>query len=124
MSGPNPANPYGNARVPKSYDENNNAGGKAKSPGVYLGVVKQNNDPQNMGRLKVYIKEFGGDPEIETSWISVSYASPFAGSTSIYEQGANVKEYDDTMKSYGFWAVPPDLDAQVLVAFNAGKTPI
>ena len=121
MSGPNPANPYGNARVPKSYDENSNAVGKAKSPGVYLGVVKQNNDPQNMGRLKVYIKEFGGDPEIETSWISVSYASPFAGSTSIYDQGANVKEYDDTIKSYGFWAVPPDLDAQVLVAFGAGK---
>lgn len=122
MGSGNIANPYGNARTPKGYDENSNTNGKAKSPGVYVGIVKKNDDPQNMGRLKVYIKEFGGDPESESTWISVSYASPFAGSTSIYDQGGNVKEYDDTMKSYGFWAVPPDLDAQVLVAFNAGKT--
>lgn len=118
----NIANPYGNARTPKSYNENANNNGKARSPGVYIGIVKKNDDPQNMGRLKVYIKEFGGDPQIESSWISVGYASPFAGSTSIFDQGANVTEYEDTMKSYGFWAVPPDLDAQVLVAFNAGKT--
>lgn len=121
MSGGNIANPYGNSRTPKSYNENTNQNGKATSPGVYVGVVKKNDDPQNMGRLKVYIKEFGGDPEIESSWISVSYASPFAGSTSIYDQGSNVEDYEDTMKSYGFWAVPPDLDAHVLVAFNAGK---
>lgn len=121
MSAANIANPYGNNKVPKSYNENSSANGKAASPGVYLGIVKKNDDPQNMGRLFVYIKEFGGDPELETSWISVSYASPFAGSTSVFDQGANVKEYDDTIKSYGFWAVPPDIDAQVLVAFNAGK---
>jgi len=121
MSGGNIANPYGNSRVPKSYNETSSANGKARSPGVYVGVVKKNDDPQNMGRLKVYIKEFGGDPEIESTWISVSYASPFAGSTSIFDQGSNVEEYEDTMKSYGFWAVPPDLDAHVLVAFNAGK---
>jgi hypothetical protein len=122
MSGPNIANPYGNARTPKSYNENSNNNGHAKSPGVYVGVVKKNDDTQNMGRLKVYIKEFGGNPDIDTSWITVSYASPFAGSTSIYNQGSNVTEYEDTMKSYGFWAVPPDLDTEVLVAFNAGKT--
>lgn len=121
MSSGNIANPYGNTRTPKNYDENNNANGKAKSPGVYVGVVKQNDDPQNMGRLKVYIKEFGGDPDIPSSWITVSYASPFAGSTSIYDQGNNVEQYSDTIKSYGFWAVPPDLEAEVLVAFNAGK---
>ena len=121
MSAANIANPYGNNKVPKNYNENSGSNGKAASPGVYLGIVKKNDDPQNMGRLFVYIKEFGGDPELETSWISVSYASPFAGSTSIFDQGANVEEYDDTIKSYGFWAVPPDLDAQVLVAFNAGK---
>ena len=122
MSGANIANPFGNARTPKGYDKNSNQGGKAKSPGVYVGVVKQNDDPQNMGRLKVYIKDFGGDPEIESAWISVSYASPFAGSTNMLEQGNNVKEYDDTIKSYGFWAVPPDIGTHVLIAFNGGKT--
>lgn len=115
------AKPFGNAKVPQRYDENTSSKGKATSSGVYVGVVKKNDDPQNMGRLKVYIKEFGGNPELESTWITVSYASPFAGSTSIYDQGSNVENYEDTMKSYGFWAVPPDLDAQVLVAFTAGK---
>jgi hypothetical protein len=121
MGSGNIAKPFGNITVPKRYNENASSGGKATSTGVYIGVVKKNDDTQNMGRLKVYIKEFGGDPEKESSWITVGYASPFAGSTSIFDQGSNVEEYSDTIKSYGFWAVPPDLDAQVLVAFNAGK---
>jgi hypothetical protein len=115
------ANPLGQRRIPKAYDEHSNHTGKAKSPGVYVGVVKKNDDPQYMGRLKVYIKEFGGDPELESTWISVSYASPFAGSTSIHKQGTNYPEYEDTIISYGFWAVPPDLDSLVLVAFGSGK---
>jgi len=111
------ANPYGQKKPPSNY---NDGGNIPSSPGVYIGLVKKNDDPQNMGRLQVYIPAFGGDPEADTSWISVSYASPFAGSTSIFDQGSNVTEYDDTIKSYGFWAVPPDIDARVLVAFADG----
>lgn len=114
-------NPLGQKKVPQNYSGNTNNRGLASSPGMYVGVVKQNNDPQNMGRLQVWIEEFGGDPDDEASWIGVSYASPFGGSTSIYEQGTNVKDYEDTIKSYGFWAVPPDLEARVLVGFAAGK---
>lgn len=114
-------NPFGQKKVPQNYTGNTNNKGVASSPGIYVGVVKKNDDPQHMGRLQVWIEEFGGDPEVESSWIGVSYASPFGGSTSIYDQGTNVKEYDDTIKSYGFWAVPPDLDARVLVGFAAGK---
>jgi hypothetical protein len=114
-------NPFGQRQIPKSYAEGTWATGKAKSAGVYVGIVKRNDDPQNMGRLQVYIKEFGGDPQVEASWITVSYASPFAGSTSIHDQGTNYAEYDDTIQAYGFWGVPPHLDAQVLVAFSAGK---
>lgn len=113
--------PYGQRRIPKGFDEHSNHNGLNKSPGVYVGIVKDNADPQNMGRLKVYIKEFGGDPEEESTWITVSYASPFAGSTSIHEQGTDYPEYTDTIKAYGFWGVPPDLDTHVLVAFSAGK---
>jgi hypothetical protein len=116
-----PMNPLGQKKVPQNYSGNTNNKGIASSPGMYVGIVKKNDDPQNMGRLQVWIEEFGGDPDIESSWIGVSYASPFAGTTSIFEQGTNVKEYDDTIKSYGFWAVPPDVDARVLVAFAAGK---
>ncbi len=95
--------------------------GISSPAGVYIGVVKKSDDNQEMGRLKVYIKEFGGNPDDEESWISVSYASPFAGSTSLFDQGANVESYDDTIKSYGMWMVPPDLETRVLVAFANGK---
>lgn len=114
-------NPLGQKKVPQNYAGNTNNKGIASSPGVYVGIVKRNDDPQHMGRLQVWIEEMGGDPEDESSWIGVSYASPFGGSTSIFEQGTNVKEYEDTIKSYGFWAVPPDLEARVLVGFAAGK---
>lgn len=95
--------------------------GQASSVGVYIGTVKDNKDVQNMGRLKVWIQDFGGDPEDEDRWITVSYATPFGGSTSIFEQGSNVESYDDTMKSYGMWFVPPDIDARVLVTFASGR---
>lgn len=114
-------NPNGNKKAPASYVDNRGAG-VPRMYGVYIGVVKKNDDGQNMGRLQVYIPEFGGDPEEESSWYVASYASPFAGSTSIFDQGTNVEEYSDTIKSYGFWAVPPDIDARVLVTFADGKT--
>jgi hypothetical protein len=114
------AKPNGNVKAPASYTTNQSAN-IPRRQGVYIGIVKKNDDPQNMGRLQVYIPDFGGDPEQESSWVSASYASPFGGTTSIFEQGKNVEEYSDTIKSYGFWAVPPDLDAQVLVTFIGGK---
>ena len=114
------AKPNGSVKAPASYTTNESAN-VPRRQGVYIGIVKDNKDPQNMGRLQVYIPDFGGDPEAESSWHSASYASPFGGTTSIFDQGKNVEEYSDTIKSYGFWAVPPDLDAQVLVTFIAGK---
>lgn len=120
------ANTYGAKNVPHQYNEaaqgtSSGVRGLQASPGVYIGIVKRNDDPQRMGRLQVYIEDFGGKPEDESTWISVSYASPFAGTTSIFEQGDNVTEYEDTIKSYGFWAIPPDIDARVLVGFAGGK---
>jgi GH24 family phage-related lysozyme (muramidase) len=114
-------NPYGQKRVPRAYDTGDFSQGLAPSQGIFIGVVKKNDDPQRMGRLQVWIEDFHGDPDDESSWISVNYASPFAGTTSLYDQGANVTEYDDTIKSYGWWAVPPDIDARVLVGFAGGK---
>lgn len=110
--------PFGQKKAPSNYQVD--AAGSMPSQGVYIGIVKKNDDPQRMGRLQVHVEAFGGDPEDSTTWISVSYASPFAGTTSIFDQGNNVKEYEDTIKSYGWWAVPPDIDARVLVAFADG----
>lgn len=111
----------GNKKAPESYI-NDRGAGIPRMHGIFAGIVKRNDDSQYMGRLQVYIPEFGGDPESDSSWYVASYASPFAGSTSIFDQGQNIEEYEDTIKSYGFWAVPPDIDSQVLVAFADGKT--
>lgn len=116
-----PMIPNANRKVPNQYKNDTSNTGIATSTGFYTGVVKRNDDTQKMGRLQVWVEEFGGDPEDDSSWITVSYASPFAGTTSIYEQGNNVKDYEDTVKSYGFWAVPPDLNARVVVGFLGGR---
>lgn len=90
--------------------------------GVFIGTVKANDDSQNMGRIRVHIPDLGDDhPDKPESWITVSYASPFAGSTSIFEQGQNYQDYKDTMKPYGLWTPQPDIDTQVLVTFAGGR---
>jgi hypothetical protein len=116
------AGAYGQGRTPSSYSTTaTNNMGVANSTGVFIGIVKNNKDPQNMGRCQVFIPDMGGNPEDPNNWQSVAYATPFGGSTSIFEQGGNVKEYSDTMKSYGLWFGAPDIDSHVLVAFAGGR---
>ena len=88
--------------------------------GLYIGFVKDNTDIQRMGRLKVWIPEFGSQEGDKNSWFVVSYASPFAGATSPKGLGNNPAVAETTQTSYGFWAIPPDLDNQVLVMFANG----
>jgi hypothetical protein len=116
------ANPNGIRYVQKQHTtDTDKTHGQASSVGVYLATVKDNKDPQCMGRLKVWVPDFGGDPEESDRWITVSYASPFAGSTSIFEMGSNVTKYEDTIKSYGMWFSQPDIDSRVLVTFASGR---
>ena len=90
--------------------------------GLYVGFVKDNTDVQRMGRLKVWIPEFGSQEQDENSWFVASYSSPFAGATSPKILGNNDQVAETTQTSYGFWAIPPDLDNQVLVMFVNGDT--
>lgn len=98
---------------------------KEDAPGVrldsgpYIGWVKNNIDPLRSGRLKVWIPELGGKEDMEESWRTVSYASPFTGATVTLGEAKNNK-FDQVAHSYGMWAVPPDLDCQVLCTFVAG----
>lgn len=116
------ANPNGIRYVQRQHTtDTDKTNGQASSVGVYLATVKDNKDPQRMGRLKVWVSDFGGDPEDEDRWLTVSYASPFAGSTSIFEMGSNVTKYEDTIKSYGMWFSQPDIDSRVLVTFASGR---
>jgi GH24 family phage-related lysozyme (muramidase) len=88
--------------------------------GIYTAIVKNNVDEDSMGRLRVWVPEFKGDPEDEDGWITVQYCSPFAGSTDPFLLGNNPQSFQDTQKSYGFWAVPPDINNEVVVSFLNG----
>ena len=87
---------------------------------IMVGIVKSNDDPQRMGRIRVWIPEMGGDAADEGNWWICSYASPFAGATSPRELVRDGVTMDESSRSYGWWAQAPDLENQVLVAFVNG----
>ena len=97
-----------------------NARGRIRETGIFIGTVKNVVDVQKMGRLEVYIPEFGGDPADGAHWITVSYASPFAGATPVDDNTPGGTKMVDTQQSYGFWMVPPDVGNQVLCCFING----
>ena len=47
--------------------------------------------------------------------------SPYYGSKSETHTNPNSNEYKATQHSYGFWAIPPDIDTNVLVIFAKGQ---
>lgn len=102
-------------------DKNYSTSGRVvRYDGLYVGFVKDNTDVQRMGRLRVWIPEFGSKESDATSWITVSYSSPFAGATSPKLLGNNAQTNEGTQTSYGMWMIPPDLDNQVLIMFANG----
>lgn len=94
--------------------------GKVRLLGTYTGFIKDNQDNQRNGRLRVYIPELGGDPTKEANWHLLQYASPFAGATNLSTNKDGDKTMMGSQISYGFWAIPPDLDNQVLCCFANG----
>lgn len=82
---------------------------------TYVGFVKDNSDPDKMGRLKVWIPELSSNPQDGTYWCN--YMSPFAGASNIELNSSS----DITgQTSYGWWAIPPDIDNEVVVMFING----
>lgn len=82
---------------------------------TYIGIVKGNTDPQKMGRLQVWIPELSKDAGQGTFWCD--YMSPFAGATPLSSLSSSNQQ---GQQSYGFWAVPPDIDNEVVVLFING----
>jgi GH24 family phage-related lysozyme (muramidase) len=105
-------------RTPEHYDRTSSSSGRI-DPGPYIGIVKNNVDPAFRGRLQVFIPDLGGNELEPTHWRSVSYASPFFGSTHQIKQQSTVN-YKTTSNTYGMWFVPPDIDNWVLVTFVSG----
>jgi len=109
-----------------SFDNQKNINEKYidSDPGPYVGVVKATVDPLRMGRLGVNIPALTNtaDPTFENI-VWCQYLSPFYGAKSINATSkSDPNDYKATQHSYGFWAVPPDIDTEVLVIFAKGET--
>lgn len=105
-------------KTPKKDDT-----GVRVDPGPYVGIVKNNVDPARMGRLEVLIPSLVGRGLTgkQNQLITCEYLSPFYGAkTTRYVDNSNPANYKASQHSYGFWAVPPDIDTKVLVIFAEG----
>ena len=109
----------GDASTPKAPKTNEDWG--SLSPGPYVGIVKANSDPLRAGRLKVFIPSLKGNVSTDfDGLIDCDYLSPFYGNKGLRHVKPG-KKHTDSQFSYGFWAVPPDLETRVLVIFAEGK---
>lgn len=101
-------------RAPRNYSKTNNSTSDVFGK-TYIGFVTENSDPLKMGRLKVWVPELSSDPGQGTYWCN--YMSPFAGASNLNSVSAsNITG----QTSYGWWAIPPDLDNEVVVMFING----
>ncbi len=121
----------------ESIDQNRRGGGKIYS-GTFIAEVMDNKDiMQKAGRLWVFIPEFGGIKTEPSTWVCVSYASPFYGISPHLapSAGASLGSFSDQqavqdrqqqqsppVTTYGFWAIPPDIGVRVLCTFVDGET--
>jgi hypothetical protein len=96
------------------------AGAARVDPYPYIGIVKNNLDPTRSGRLQVYIPDLGGDEREQTSWRTVSYASPFMGYTTNPNSSDKANAFESVTHTYGMWMIPPDIGVQIIVLFIAG----
>ena len=99
------------------------AGGKSNNISTpVIGIVKSTIDTTRTGTIKVYIASLGGsDPEDSSNWVPVRYMSPFWGSTTPISNASDYGDYINSPHSYGFWATPPDINAEVICLFANGK---
>jgi len=96
-------------------------GGFPTETGPFIGEVMNNHDPARIGRVQVYIPEFGVDDKSDqTSWRTVRYLSPFFGNTQQSGTSQGQGQYVGNSHSYGMWFTVPDVGVKVLCFFVAG----
>ena len=96
----------------------------SKMHGVFLGKIKDNIDPDGLGRLRVWIPQLSNSAESnKQGWFTVRYCPPFAGASNTSEesQAKDATKYAQTNQSYGMWMVPPDKNVQVVCSFLNGE---
>jgi len=104
--------------LPKGYKFDR--GGMPALNTPVIGVIKNNIDPARMGRVQVYIEEFGAtNTEDQTNWTTVQYLSPFYGITP-GPASQTADSFTNNRQSYGMWFTPPDIGTRVLCMFVNG----
>jgi hypothetical protein len=96
----------------------------SKMHGVFIGKIKDNIDPEGLGRLRVWIPQLSNSTESnKQGWFTVRYCPPFAGASNTKEesQAKDATKYAQTNQSYGMWMVPPDKNVQVICSFINGE---
>ena len=107
-----------------THDNQNNYR-STSDPGPYIGVVKETRDPLRMGRLGVIIPalSYDGAKNVKQEHIWwCQYLSPFYGAKpfkSVHK--TSPYHFRESQSAYGMWAVPPDIDTNVLVIFAQGE---
>ena len=102
-----------------ALERRDNSGREANTTGVFLGKVVNHLDTTFMGGLQVEILKRSESGSISGQTVNCKYASPFFGQ-SPYSGLGRGSDYASTQKSYGFWAVPPDIGTQVIVVMPEG----
>jgi len=98
-------------------------GGYPTESGPFIGEVMNNHDPARIGRVQVYIPEFGSNDKSDSStWRTVRYLSPFFGATYVdkSKETAGAGQSIGNSHSYGMWFTVPDVGVQVLCFFVNG----
>ncbi len=99
----------------------NESTGLRSDNGPYIGVVMDNRDPTRSGRVDVWLKTHAGDKEDPANWRTVSYLSPFYGSTPFKYNDKTESKFDQNGHTYGMWFTSPDLGVEVLCFFVDGN---
>jgi len=109
--------------TPPSWANPNVVTGAVSTPGPYIGIVKNNVDPNRSGRVQVFIPDFGGKEDESSHWITIQYASPYMGATrwpSYKTKKSQLNDYKHVNHTYGMWMTPPDIGNFLLVIFVNG----
>ena len=80
-----------------------------------IGIVKNNADPAEDGRLQIYIPSIDSKSYDLEDLTWATYVSPFGGTVANLKVGREKTEIPG-MSSYGFWAIPK-IGAQVICGF-------
>lgn len=97
--------------------------GSSNDSGPYIGVIKNTVDPLKMGRLGVvipHLSQTDGHDINPEQVIWCQYLSPFYGAKPFKVSTKDPAE-GPQQRSYGMWAIPPDVDTNVLVIFAKGE---